>query len=116
MRYGVVLPGGTAPQQLALAIAAERAGWDGMFVWVAAYSVDAWTLLGAIAVNTSRVRLGTMPTPLPWGGRGKSPARRPRWINSPAVKPSWRLAGASSRPGGDTPQRARDAGAVPGAH
>jgi len=28
--------------------------------------VDAWTLLAAIAVRTSRVRLGTMLTPLPW--------------------------------------------------
>jgi len=66
MQYGVVLPGGTAPQLLELAIAAEKAGWDGVFVWEAAYGVDAWTLLGAIATNTSRIRLGTMLTPLPW--------------------------------------------------
>ena len=66
MRYGVVLPGGTAPQQLALAIAAEQAGWDGVLVWEAAYGVDAWTLLGAMASRTSTVRLGTMLTPLPW--------------------------------------------------
>src|SRR3954464_2135671 len=45
---------------------AERAGWDGVFVWEAAYGVDAWTLLGAMAARTSRVRLGTMLTPLPW--------------------------------------------------
>jgi len=32
MRYGVVLPGGTAPQQLEQAVLAERAGWDGVFV------------------------------------------------------------------------------------
>jgi alkanesulfonate monooxygenase SsuD/methylene tetrahydromethanopterin reductase-like flavin-dependent oxidoreductase (luciferase family) len=66
MRYGVVLPGGTAPQQLELAIAAEQAGWDGVFVWEASYGVDAWTLLGAMAARTSSVRLGTMLTPLPW--------------------------------------------------
>jgi alkanesulfonate monooxygenase SsuD/methylene tetrahydromethanopterin reductase-like flavin-dependent oxidoreductase (luciferase family) len=66
MRYGVVLPGGTAPQQLELARAAEVAGWDGVFVWEAAYGVDAWTLLGAIAAGTSHIRLGTMLTPLPW--------------------------------------------------
>jgi alkanesulfonate monooxygenase SsuD/methylene tetrahydromethanopterin reductase-like flavin-dependent oxidoreductase (luciferase family) len=77
MRCGVVLPGGTAPQQLELAIAAEQAGWDGVFVWEAAYGVDAWTLLGAIASNTSRVRLGTMLTPLPW--------RRPWKVASQAV-------------------------------
>lgn len=66
MRYGVILPGGTAPQQLEQAVLAERAGWDGVFVWEAAYGVDAWTLLGAMAVATSRVRLGTLLTPLPW--------------------------------------------------
>jgi alkanesulfonate monooxygenase SsuD/methylene tetrahydromethanopterin reductase-like flavin-dependent oxidoreductase (luciferase family) len=66
MKYGVVLPGGTAVEQLELALAAERAGWDGVFVWEAAYGVDAWSLLAAMAVRTTRVRLGTMLTPLPW--------------------------------------------------
>ncbi len=66
MRYGIILPGGTATRQLAQAEAAERAGWDGVFVWEAAYGVDAWTLLAAIAARTERVRLGTMLTPLPW--------------------------------------------------
>jgi len=33
MRAGVVLPGGTANQQLEQAILAEQAGWDGVFVW-----------------------------------------------------------------------------------
>jgi alkanesulfonate monooxygenase SsuD/methylene tetrahydromethanopterin reductase-like flavin-dependent oxidoreductase (luciferase family) len=66
MRYGVVLPRGTAPEQLELAIAAEQAGWDGVFTWEAAYGVDAWGLLAAMAAKTTRVRLGTMLTPLPW--------------------------------------------------
>jgi hypothetical protein len=66
MRCAVILPGGTAPQQLAQAEAAERAGWDGVFVWEAAYGVDAWTLLAAMAARTQRIRLGTMLTPLPW--------------------------------------------------
>jgi alkanesulfonate monooxygenase SsuD/methylene tetrahydromethanopterin reductase-like flavin-dependent oxidoreductase (luciferase family) len=66
MRYGAVLPGGTATEQLEQAVLAEQAGWDGVFVWEAAYGVDAWSLLAAIAVRTGRVRLGTMLTPLPW--------------------------------------------------
>jgi Luciferase-like monooxygenase len=66
MRYGVVLPGGTATVQLEQAVLAERSGWDGVFVWEAAYGVDAWGLLAAMAARTERVRLGTMLTPLPW--------------------------------------------------
>jgi alkanesulfonate monooxygenase SsuD/methylene tetrahydromethanopterin reductase-like flavin-dependent oxidoreductase (luciferase family) len=66
MRYGVVLPGGRPVQQLEQAVLAEQAGWDGVFVWEAAYGADAWGLLSAMAVRTARVRLGTMLTPLPW--------------------------------------------------
>ncbi|MCD6030256.1 MAG: Luciferase-like monooxygenase [Thermomicrobiales bacterium] len=77
MRFGFILPGGTAPQQLELAELAERSGWDGVFVWEAAYGVDAWTLLGAMAQRTERLWLGTMLTPLPW--------RRPWKVASQAV-------------------------------
>jgi alkanesulfonate monooxygenase SsuD/methylene tetrahydromethanopterin reductase-like flavin-dependent oxidoreductase (luciferase family) len=66
MRYGVVLPGGTATEQLDQAVLAEQAGWDAVFAWEAAYGVDAWSLLAAMAAKTLRVRLGTMLTPLPW--------------------------------------------------
>jgi hypothetical protein len=66
MRFGIVLPGGSAPQQLELALLAEASGWDGVFVWEAAYGVDAWSLLAAIAVRTTRIRVGTLLTPLPW--------------------------------------------------
>src|SRR5215469_3810623 len=66
LRYGTVLPAGTAPEQLELAVQAEQAGWDGVFVWEAAYGPDAWSMLAAMAARTSRVRLGTMLTPLPW--------------------------------------------------
>jgi alkanesulfonate monooxygenase SsuD/methylene tetrahydromethanopterin reductase-like flavin-dependent oxidoreductase (luciferase family) len=77
MKYGMVLPGGTATEQLEQAMIAEEAGWDGVFVWEAAYGVDAWTLLGAIAGRTTRVMLGTLLTPLPW--------RRPWKVASQAV-------------------------------
>ena len=66
MRYGVVLPGGTASRQLAQAEAAERAGWDAVFVWETGYGVDPWSLLSAMAVRTQQVRLGTLLTPAPW--------------------------------------------------
>jgi alkanesulfonate monooxygenase SsuD/methylene tetrahydromethanopterin reductase-like flavin-dependent oxidoreductase (luciferase family) len=66
MLTGIVLPGGSATGQLEQAVLAEQAGWDGVFVWEAAYGVDAWSLLAAMAARTSRVRLGTMLTPLPW--------------------------------------------------
>jgi hypothetical protein len=63
---GIILPGGTAEEQLAQAVLADEKGWDGVFVWEAAYGVDAWTLLGAMAARTRRVALGTLLTPLPW--------------------------------------------------
>lgn len=66
MRAGVILPGGTAGEQLDQAVLAEESGWDGVFVWEAAYGVDAWTLLGAMAARTERIMLGTLLTPLPW--------------------------------------------------
>src|SRR5215472_16957965 len=66
MHSGFVLPWGTAAEQLDLAILAEQAGWDGVFVWEAAYGIDAWSLLAAMAARTARIKLGTMLTPLPW--------------------------------------------------
>jgi len=66
MHYGMILPGGTSTEQLDQAVLAERAGWDGVFVWEAPYGVDAWALLAAIAAVTRRIRLGTLLTPLPW--------------------------------------------------
>ena len=66
VKSGFVLPGGTATEQLKQAVLAEQCGWDGVFVWEAAYGVDAWSLLSAIAARTERISLGTMLTPLPW--------------------------------------------------
>lgn len=55
-----------------LAAAAERAGWDGMFVWdhlVFSHGVrelaDPWICLAAIAQRTETLVLGPMVTPLP---------------------------------------------------
>jgi alkanesulfonate monooxygenase SsuD/methylene tetrahydromethanopterin reductase-like flavin-dependent oxidoreductase (luciferase family) len=56
-----------------LAVEAERAGWDGFFVWdillaednAATPIADPWVTLGAIAQATARIRIGAMVTPLP---------------------------------------------------
>ena len=66
MRYGMILPGGNSNEQLEQAVLAEESGWDGVFVWEAAYGVDAWSLLAAMAVRTTRLTIGTLLTPLPW--------------------------------------------------
>ena len=63
-----------------LAIAAERAGFDGFFIWdvlfmePGAATADSTVALGAIAQATSKIRIGTMITPL---------ARRLRWGKKP---------------------------------
>jgi hypothetical protein len=66
MKTAFILPGGSAPEQLEQAVIAEEAGWDGIFVWEAAYGVDAWSVLAAMAVRTRRIRLGSLLSPLPW--------------------------------------------------
>ena len=80
LRHGVYLPPfgpfGDPAVLVDLAVRAERAGWDGVFLWdhVVRGSmpmVDAWTALGAIALVTERVLIGPTVTPLP---------RRRPWI------------------------------------
>lgn len=70
MRYGFVLPSGTARTAADYAREAEAAGWDGFFVWEAPWATDAWISLAAAAMVTERIRLGTMLTALsrmrPW--------------------------------------------------
>lgn len=70
MKYGFVLPYGDARQAADMARDLEQAGWDGFFVWEPVWGFDAWMLLAAAAMQTSRIRLGTMITPLarmrPW--------------------------------------------------
>jgi alkanesulfonate monooxygenase SsuD/methylene tetrahydromethanopterin reductase-like flavin-dependent oxidoreductase (luciferase family) len=80
MRTAVNLPPFTDPASLvAMAVEAEQAGWDGVFLWdhmVLSPAMrldvhDPWVLLGAMAARTERVRLGTLVTPL---------ARRRPWV------------------------------------
>ena len=77
MRYLLSVPPFTDPSTVVdLARAAEASGWDGFFLWDhlrwddVQEIHDPWVLLGAIAQETERIRLGTMVTPLsrrrPW--------------------------------------------------
>lgn len=73
MKFGVSMPNAGDPAALVdLAVEVERAGWDGYFLWdhlqmrpSLPVIHDPWVLLGAIAVRTERIRLGTMVTPVP---------------------------------------------------
>ena len=76
MRYGVIITGGPAREQVELAREAEAAGWDGVFTWDGIHvsddieTYDPWALLGAMAMVTERVTLGAIISPLsrrrPW--------------------------------------------------
>lgn len=70
MKYGFVLPYGDARTAADFAYEAERAGWDGFFIWEPVWGIDTWVSLTAAAMRTQRIRLGTMLTPLsrmrPW--------------------------------------------------
>jgi len=82
MKYGIYTPNFGAeisPRAMAeLARDAERAGWDGFFLWDhILYSksqriplLDPWVTLAAMAMTTKRIRIGTTVTPVarrhPW--------------------------------------------------
>jgi hypothetical protein len=70
MKYGFVLPYGDARKAAKLAFEAEQAGWDGFFVWEPVWGIDAWVSLTAAAMKTTRIRLGTLLSPIsrmrPW--------------------------------------------------
>jgi hypothetical protein len=57
MRYGFVLPGGTATEQLTQAVIADQTGWDGVFVWEAACGVEG----EAPATDRDEARRVTVP-------------------------------------------------------
>jgi alkanesulfonate monooxygenase SsuD/methylene tetrahydromethanopterin reductase-like flavin-dependent oxidoreductase (luciferase family) len=70
MRFGFVVPHADAREFAELATLGERHGWDGVFTWEAVWGVHAWVTLGAAAMVTDRIRLGTLLTPAsrwrPW--------------------------------------------------
>lgn len=74
MRYGLSVPNFAEPSRLVeLAVSSEAAGWDGFFLWdhiVVDRSsppliCEPWTTLAGAAVMTTRIRLGTLITPVP---------------------------------------------------
>jgi alkanesulfonate monooxygenase SsuD/methylene tetrahydromethanopterin reductase-like flavin-dependent oxidoreductase (luciferase family) len=80
MKFGVYLPNfgpfGNARLLAELAEEAERANWDGCFIWdhlvrsIVAPVVDPWIALAAMAMKTDRIKIGALVTPLarrrPW--------------------------------------------------
>ena len=75
LRYGFVIPSGDASEIVLMAREAEDAGWDGIFIpdcisietpeFAATPCFDPWVMLSAMAVQTKRIRLGTMLTAVP---------------------------------------------------
>jgi hypothetical protein len=76
MLYGFIIPRGDIQTIIEMAVEAEAASWDGVFYWdgICIEGVgpmfDPWVVLGAIALRTSRIRIGAMLTP---------PSRRRPW-------------------------------------
>jgi hypothetical protein len=76
MQYGFIIPRGDLRTIIEQAVAAEAAGWDGVFYWDGIYiesmgpMYDPWVTLAAMAMRTERVRLGAVLTPVsrrrPW--------------------------------------------------
>jgi hypothetical protein len=70
MQYGFVLPITDPARMAELGVAAERAGWDAVFVAEMIWGPDAWVSLTSIAMKTERIGLGTMLSPIsrmrPW--------------------------------------------------
>jgi alkanesulfonate monooxygenase SsuD/methylene tetrahydromethanopterin reductase-like flavin-dependent oxidoreductase (luciferase family) len=65
MRYGFVAPFVDAQGVTELAELGERQGWDGIFLAESVWGTDAWVALGAAAMVSERIRLGTLLTPVP---------------------------------------------------
>jgi hypothetical protein len=76
MKFGFVLPFGSARDAAESAKVAEQAGWDGFFVWEPVWGIDAWVSMTAAAMVTSKIMLGTMLSPIsrmrPWDLAGKA--------------------------------------------
>ncbi|NJN44997.1 MAG: LLM class flavin-dependent oxidoreductase [Anaerolineae bacterium] len=70
MKFGFVMPPVNPRETVDYAVEAEKFGWDGFFLSESMWSVDAWVCLAGAAMQTERIKLGTLLTPLstmrPW--------------------------------------------------
>jgi alkanesulfonate monooxygenase SsuD/methylene tetrahydromethanopterin reductase-like flavin-dependent oxidoreductase (luciferase family) len=76
MYYGFIISAGDIHTIAEMATQAEAAGWDGVFYWDSIFIAgkelmyDPWVVLSALALRTTRVRIGAILTPLsrrrPW--------------------------------------------------
>ncbi|BCL80914.1 LLM class flavin-dependent oxidoreductase [Ktedonobacteria bacterium brp13] len=76
MHYGFVIPVGDVGTFIDLAQKIEAAGWDGVFIADGVYGIHPWVALSAMAVQTRKVRLGSLLTPGRSCGLGSLPVRR----------------------------------------
>lgn len=65
MKFGIALPYTTPRAVARLSQLVEETGWDGVFLGDAIWCEDPMIGLAAAAMTTSRIRLGTMITPVP---------------------------------------------------
>jgi len=76
LKHGIAVPcfGSDPADLIELGVATERAGFDGYFLWDhIVFSntgdgppiVDPWLVLSVVAARTSRIRIGTVVTPVP---------------------------------------------------
>jgi alkanesulfonate monooxygenase SsuD/methylene tetrahydromethanopterin reductase-like flavin-dependent oxidoreductase (luciferase family) len=63
MRFGFVVPYADSRQFADLAALGEQRGWDAVFTWESVWGQHAWVTLGAAAMVTEQIRLGTLLTP-----------------------------------------------------
>lgn len=63
MRFGFVAPISDVHEFTELTALADQHGWDGAFIAESVWGTDAWVALGAAAMVTEKIRLGTLLTP-----------------------------------------------------
>ena len=65
LKRGFISPFNDARTVADFAREVEQAGWDGFFIGENLWHNDAWVSLAAAVLCTSRIRLGTLVSPLP---------------------------------------------------